>query len=139
MYADGTCLVFQSKGQDIVSEKHNTEFNNLCDCSVDNKLSINFGEDKTKPILFTGESRPKADKLNISRGSIEVAKHKEINYLGCLFDEKSSGEYMLVKLIYNLNDRLKFLHRKHKFLTPPLRRLLCNALIQPRFDFIDLI
>ena len=34
-----------------------------------------------------------------------------------------------------LNSKLKFLYRKNKFLTPSLRRLLCNALIQPHFDF----
>ena len=33
------------------------------------------------------------------------------------------------------NARLKFLWRKHKFLPPPLKRLLCNALIQPHFDY----
>ena len=32
-----------------------------------------------------------------------------------------------------VNARLKFLHRKNKYLTPNLRRLLCNALIQPQF------
>ena len=33
-----------------------------------------------------------------------------------------------------INSSLKFLHRKNKFLTPALRRLLCNCLIQPHFD-----
>ena len=30
---------------------------------------------------------------------------------------------------------LTFLHRENKCLTPALRRLLCNALIQPHFDY----
>ena len=34
-----------------------------------------------------------------------------------------------------INGRLKFLCRKNLFLTPPLKRLLCNALIQPHFDY----
>ena len=63
----------------------------MCDWFVDNKLSINFGEDKTMSILFAGKNHPKADKLNITRGNIKVAQHKEINYLGCLFDEKPLG------------------------------------------------
>ena len=45
------------------------------------------------------------------------------------------GESMALKVINKINSRLKFLHRKNKFLTPALRRLLCNALIQPRFDY----
>ena len=68
LYADDTCLVFQAKDIDIISEKLNTEFNKLCDWFVDNKLSIHFWDDK----------------LKISRGRTEVPQHKAINYLGCL-------------------------------------------------------
>ena len=71
--------------------------------------------------MFTGKNRPKDDQLNISRGRINVTQHREINYLGCLFDEKSSGEYMALKVIQNINGRLKFLWRKHKFFTSPLK------------------
>ena len=46
-----------------------------------------------------------------------------------------SGESMALKVINKINSRLKFLHRKNTFLTPALRRLLCNALIQPHFDY----
>ena len=34
-----------------------------------------------------------------------------------------------------VNSRLKFLQRQNCFLTPLLHRLLCNALIQPLFDY----
>ena len=46
-----------------------------------------------------------------------------------------SGESMAHKVISKVNARLKFLHRKNKYLTPNLHRLLCNALIQPHFDY----
>ena len=39
------------------------------------------------------------------------------------------------KVISKVNVRLKFLHRKDKYLTPNLRRLLCNASIQLHFDY----
>ena len=111
LYADDTCLVFQAK--DTISDRLNTKFNKLSDWFVDNKISIHFGEDKTKSILFTGKNRPKVDNLNISRGSINVAQHKEINYLGCLFDDKSSGESMALKVIEKINDViLGFLHQR---------------------------
>ena len=73
--------------------------------------------------------------LNITRGSIEVTQYTEVSYLGCLFDEKCRGESMALKVIGKINGKLKFLWRKNKFLTPALRRLLCNALIQPHFDY----
>ena len=91
LYADDTCLVFQAKDHDSMYKKLHTEFNKLCDWFVDNKLSIHFGDDKRKSLLFTGKNRPKDDKLRIYRGRTEVAQHKEINYLGCLFDEKFDG------------------------------------------------
>ena len=46
-----------------------------------------------------------------------------------------SGESMAPKVNNKINSRLKFLHRKNKFFTPALRRLLYKALIQPYFDY----
>ena len=46
-----------------------------------------------------------------------------------------SGEPMAYKTIKKLNSRLGYLFRKKHFLTPYPRRLLCNALIQPHFDY----
>ena len=42
---------------------------------------------------------------------------------------------MALKVINEINSRLRFLYRKNKFLSPPLHRLLCNYLIQPNFDY----
>ena len=42
---------------------------------------------------------------------------------------------MALKTIKKINQKLKFLYRKNRFLTPELRRLLCNAIIQPHFDY----
>ena len=46
-----------------------------------------------------------------------------------------SGEPMTLKVINKINGKLKFLYRKNRFLSPGLRRILCNALIQPHFDY----
>ena len=46
-----------------------------------------------------------------------------------------SGEAMALKAVNKINNKLKFLYCKNSFLTPALRRLLCNALIQPHFDY----
>lgn len=42
---------------------------------------------------------------------------------------------MATHVINKINSRLKFLYRQNKFLDIPLRRLLCNAMIQPFFDY----
>ena len=59
-------------------------------------------------------------------------------YLGCTLDRTLSGDAMATKALGKINGRLKFLYRKQGFLTPYLKRLLCNALIQPHFDFAGL-
>ena len=42
---------------------------------------------------------------------------------------------MATKVLGLVNGRLKFLYRKQRFLTYPLRRLLCHALIQSHYDY----
>ena len=42
---------------------------------------------------------------------------------------------MALHIIKKINTRLWFLYRKNRFLSQPLCRLLCNAIIQPHFDY----
>lgn len=93
LYADDTCLVFQAKDLPSINEKWNANFNNLCYWFVDNKLSIHFGEDKTKSILFTWHNRPTDDQLNITHKGIQVSQYKQVKYLGCTFDEKAAKRW----------------------------------------------
>ena len=136
LYADDTCLVFQSKNVKDIEKQLNEDFANICDWFVDNKLSIHFGEDKTKSILFASKRKiKKLQKVEIIYNNIRIKQHPGVTYLGCILEETISGESMANKVISKVNARLKFLHRKNKYLTPNLRRLLCNALIQPHFDY----
>ena len=52
LYADDTCLFFVGKDSKIIGDQLNKDFNSLCEWFIDNKLSIHFGEEKTKSILF---------------------------------------------------------------------------------------
>ena len=42
---------------------------------------------------------------------------------------------MALKVLKKTNGKLRYLHRQEKYLNPRLRRMLCNALIQPHFDY----
>ena len=49
----------------------------------DNKLSIHFGEDKAKSILFTSKFKGKnIKKLHIKYGNIQIKHYSEVKYLG---------------------------------------------------------
>ena len=76
LYADDTCLVFQSKNVKDIEKQLNEDFSNICDWFVDNKLSIHFGEDKTKSILFASKCKiKKLQKLEIIYNNIRIKQH----------------------------------------------------------------
>ena len=59
LYADDSVLLFTYKNVDVINDQLNRDFNSLCEWFVDNMLSIHFGEDKTKSILFTSKNKLK--------------------------------------------------------------------------------
>ena len=104
------------------------------------------------------------DKLDIRRDEIKISQHNKITYLGCILDGNLSGESMASRVLNKIGGRLNFLYRKKSFLNLTqkiemtlrnvhlyflpkflygkksflnlkLRRMLCNALIQPHFDY----
>ena len=86
-----------------------------------------MGEHKTKCLLFGTKHRlNKVTSLEIKYGEIHIKQYHTVTYLGCLLDETLSGESMALKVI--INSKVRFLYRKNRFLSPPLRRLLCNSL-----------
>ena len=136
LYADDTCISFKHKNIKIIEEKLNSDFNNICDWFLDYKLSIHFGEIKTKSILFSPKNlKKKADDIVIKRHDVILRQFSTVEYLGCLLDCTQSGEAMTLKVLNKINGRLRYLYRQSKYLNTMLRRMLCNALIQPRFDY----
>ena len=124
------------KDTKTIEEQLNRDFNSLCEWFIDNKLSIHFGEEKRKSILFGTKGHLKNQKdLNIKYGDIKIKQHSKVTYLGCVLDNDLSGESMATKVSGLINGRLKFLYRKQRFLTYPLHRLLCNTLIQSHYDY----
>ena len=136
LYADDSGLAFGGKDINTREYQLNKDFNNLCDWFVDNKLSIHFGDDKTKSIIFGSKRKlNKVRELDIRRGNIKIKQQSKVTYLGCILDNDLSGESMAIHALGKINNRLKFLYRNQAFLNSSLRRLLCNAIIQPHYDF----
>ena len=52
LYADDTCIVFQHKSKIEIEKQLIRDFSSACDWFVDNKLSMHFGQEKTKSLLF---------------------------------------------------------------------------------------
>ena len=115
LYADDSCLIFRDTDVERIENNLNRNFNSLCNWFVENKLSIHFGEDKTKSILFARKKYKDLKKMNIRRGDIEIKRHSVVTYLGSVLDENLSGESMATKMLGKINGKLKFLYRKKKF------------------------
>ena len=92
LYADDSCLFFQRKNVTEIKKQWTKDFNNICDWFVDNKLSIHFGEDKMKSILFSSKRNLKlVEELDIRYKDIKIKQYKHVNYLGCMLDDINVG------------------------------------------------
>ena len=79
LYADDTCIFFQHKSKIEIEKQLIRDFSSACDWFVDNKLSIHFGQDKTKSILFgTKHKLRNAKSLNIAYNGIEIKQHAKV-------------------------------------------------------------
>ena len=70
----------------------------------------------------------------ISFAGYSIKQHNAVEYIGCQRDSKLSDEALASKILGKINAKLKSFYQKSRYLTPALRILLCNALIQPYFD-----
>ena len=110
LYADDTCLIFQQKHIPEIKTVLNKNFTMLCDWFVDNKLSIHFGEDKTKSILFGNKHEIKNSKaLDVQYNDIKTKKHSKVTYLGCILEKTFARESIAIQVISKINSRLRFL------------------------------
>ena len=81
-----------------IEEQLNSDFISLCDWFIDNKLSVHFGEEKTKSILFGTKRQLKNQRdLVLRYGDIEIEQHCKVTYLGCILDNDLSRESMATK------------------------------------------
>ena len=76
LYADDTCIFYQNEDVQKFENVSDKEFSSLCQRLRDNKLSIHFGEDKTKSILFSKTRDLK--EINISFTSHSIKQHETV-------------------------------------------------------------
>ena len=96
-------------------------------------MSIHFWDNKAKTIFFPGKKSP--SKLSISYGDSSLKQYNTAEYLGFYLDSDLNGESMARRVLRKINTKLNFLWRQSSYLNYSSRRLLCNALIQPHFDY----
>ena len=78
LYTDDSYLVYQNKDVKEIDRNLNKNFSNVCNWFVDNQLSIHFGEDKTKCILFGTKHNNKVNSLEIKYGEIHIKQYHTV-------------------------------------------------------------
>ena len=97
LYADDTYIFYQHEDVKKIENVLNKEFSSLWQWFIDNKLSIHFGEDKTKSILFSKTRGLKG--INIPFAGHSIKQHETVKYVGCQLDSKLSEEAMVPKVL----------------------------------------
>ena len=75
---------------------------------IDTKLSIHFGEDRTKSKLFSNTKCLK--EINISFAGYSIKQDDAVQHLGFNLHSKLSGEAMTSIALRKVNAKLKFLY-----------------------------
>ena len=64
-----------------IEKQLNGDFTNICKWFVDDRLSIHFGADITKSMLFASKRKiKKVSKLNITYQNIQIKQHSKVKY-----------------------------------------------------------
>ena len=101
---------------------------------VDNRLSLHLG--KTESILFGPKRKIKLNpNMKVVCNGKSISPRPTVKYLGVDLDQSLSGETMAGKVVNKVYARLRFLHRKGKYLDCDTRKLLASALIQCHYDY----
>ena len=79
----------------------NKKFKNVCEWFIDNKLSVHFGEDKTRCIVFSKNKN--MSELNITYVNNRIKQFHIVEYLGCYLDANFSGGSMAMKSHKKIN------------------------------------
>ena len=81
LYADDSCNMYQHKEVNEIKKQLNKDFENIFEWFVDNKLSIHFGKEKTKLIIFARKRRSKNFRqLNIGYKHTHIKQHLQVIY-----------------------------------------------------------
>ena len=102
LYAEDTCILYSHRNVTFIKRIFN-----LCEWFIDNRLSIHFGEDKTKNILFKRRNKSNLS-IIITQNENIIKQHSVVEYLGCLLDENMSGETVARIVLKRLTEKRYF-------------------------------
>ena len=134
LYADDSTLIASGESATELADFLSRELKNCREWMTDNKLSLHLG--KTECMIFGSRAQlKKVGDFHVTCSDVNVSRVETVKYLGYTLDEVLSGSQQVAGCIKRIASRLSFLYRNAPQLDTDSRKTLCNALIQPHFDY----
>ena len=134
LFADDSALLVSHEDKSEVEKTLSLELAKVSTWLNDNKLSLNLK--KTESILFgSNHNLRESPGLKVVVGENQITDRQAITYLGCILDNKLSGENMALKVIAKVNQKVKFLARVSTQVDQRALKILASALVQCHFDY----
>ena len=134
LYADDSALLTSGKDVCEIQKTLETNLSNASQWLIDNKLSLHLG--KTESVIYGSKQKiGRTRDMDIKINDVVINAQKSVKYLGAHLDQSLSGTQMSNNVIKMVDQCFKFMYRKSDFLDYKERLMLCNAIIQPAFDY----
>ena len=138
MYADDTCLCYQSKDLSNLNETINSDLDKLDKWLKGNKLSLNVT--KTNSMLITTKNKHRILRrddqgLNLQIGTTEIGVIEQAKYLGVQIDNSLSWNEQIKNISSKVSKALGILKYAKKYLPQKTLETLYTSIVEPHFRY----
>ena len=135
LFADDSTLHFKCKNSEEANILCNTELQLFFSWASANKLTINFGRDKTYYMLHSFRALNMSE-LNISMNNNLLQNFDEASFLGVVIDKKLNYQSHIDHIANKVSKSIGILHKLRGLKTPlPVLKQVHDSLIQPYLNY----
>lgn len=134
LYADDAIIIVTDENKETIENKLSREIVEVSKWCFQNKLFLHL--EKTEVILFGSAAKlKKCPNSEIRVGDEYLTFKQEVKFLGCILDNKMTGDSMAAIALSKINNQINFLARQAAYLDKQTMIMLAGALVQPHFDY----
>ena len=139
MYADDTHITYAGADLNSIQSNLNHDLSNLNQCLTSNKLTLNAT--KTEFMLIGSRQRLSTlpDTLKLSINNELINRVSSVKSLGVFIDENLTWQTHIDKLSKKIASGIGAIKRISPFVPPATLLYIYSALIQPHFDYCNLV
>ena len=139
MYADDTHITYAGADLNSIQSNLNHDLSNLNQWLTSNKLTLNAT--KTEFMLIGSRQRLSTlpDTLELSINNESINRVSSVKLLGVFIDENLTWQTHIDKLSENIASGIGAIKRIRPFVPPGTLLYIYSALIQPHFDYCNLV